>query len=175
MEKNYSGEIYEALNADLENASKDTLLDMRDKLKACLANYQKSLVQVVEKLSTKDKKKLYDAFSEDGSPDKRCYYMCSIDDSLCEMKFSEAIRYIDTEAFDIDDEAYWTDKASSRFVSGTVEQFLRENFDAEEIADWILDNRNTVLDDNDEMDEWLEEYAEVEDRIIEIEDRLLEM
>ena len=38
MEKNYSGEIYEALNADLENASKNTLLDMRDKLKAYLTN-----------------------------------------------------------------------------------------------------------------------------------------
>jgi len=165
-------EIMEILNADIYAIGDvEKLNSMLDVLQQAETDKYNSFEDFVENLDTKDKARLYQSYAE-ATNNETFYTMDMIDEVMCDLPFSEAIRKIDKQKFDIDHEIFWYDRFGD-IVSGSIDEFVEENFYTTDIVQWLErcdyeDGCGVISDFVDELTAITEKIDEVQEQLEEI-------
>lgn len=166
-------ELMEILNADVYAIDDvEKLNTMLDVLQQAETDKYNSFEDFVNNLSITDKARLYQSYAE-ATSNETFYMMGMIDDVMCDLPFSEAIRKIDKQKFDINHEIFWYDRFGD-IVSGSIDEFVEENFYTTDIVQWLErcdyeDGCGVISDFVDELTAITEKIDEVQEQLEEIE------
>lgn len=133
-----------------------------------IEQYKSTLSQTLQNLDDEDKLTIFEEYVEDNHYDEQIYDMGMLNELVDGLDFASAYNSIDHDNFNLNDDYLWYDRLGN-IVSGSLHEYIDENFYADEVAKWI-ENSDYSIHNIEPIIEWVEGLEELEDKRAEYDD-----